>query len=50
MTEKEKKVAMTIRNVPESVRRTLKSRAALKGKSLQGLILELIMQYVAYEE
>jgi hypothetical protein len=35
-----------IRNVPESVRRELKSRAAKDGKTMQGLVLELITRYV----
>jgi hypothetical protein len=42
----EKESAIIIRNVPESVRRELKSRAAKDGKSMQGLVLELITKYV----
>lgn len=49
MSEKkqpEKKSAIIIRNVPESVRRELKARAAREGKSMQGVILELITRYI----
>jgi hypothetical protein len=42
----EKESAIIIRNVPESTRAQLKSRAALAGKSMQGLVLELITRYV----
>jgi hypothetical protein len=35
-----------IRNVPESIRARLKANAALEGKSMQGLVLELITKYV----
>jgi hypothetical protein len=38
--------AIIIRNVPESVRRELKARAAKEGKSMQGVLLELIIGYV----
>lgn len=41
----EKESAIIIRNVPESVRRDLKANAAKEGKSMQGLILELITKY-----
>jgi len=41
----EKESAIIIRNVPESIRRDLKAKAALEGKSMPGLILELITQY-----
>lgn len=41
----EKESAIIIRNVPESVRRDLKANAAREGKSMQGLILELITKY-----
>lgn len=41
----EKESAIIIRNVPESVRRDLKAKAALEGKSMQGLVLELITRY-----
>lgn len=43
----EKESAIIIRNVPGSTRRDLKAKAALEGKSMQGLILELITRYVA---
>jgi hypothetical protein len=43
----EKETAIIIRTVPESVRRDLKAKAALEGKSMQGLILELITRYVS---
>ena len=43
----EKESAVIIRNVPESIWRDLKARAALEGKSMQGLILELITRYVS---
>ena len=42
MTQKEKEKAIIIRNVPESVRRELKSLAAMEGKAMQALILEII--------
>ena len=38
--------AIIIRNVPESVRRALKARAAREGKTMQGVLLELIEKYV----
>ena len=38
--------AIIIRNGPESIRRALKAKAALDGKSMQGLILELITKFV----
>lgn len=43
----EKESAIIIRNVLESIRRDLKAKAALEGKSMQGLILELITRYVS---
>lgn len=43
----EKESAIIIRNIPESVRRDLKAKAALEGKSMQGVILELIRQYIS---
>ena len=46
----EKESAIIIRNVPESLRRGLKAQAANEGKSMQGLILELITRYVYVEE
>ena len=42
----EKLVPIIIRNVPISVRQELKAKAALEGKSMQGLILELITKCV----
>jgi hypothetical protein len=41
----ERESAIIIRNVPESVRRDLKANAAIEGKSMQGLVLELITKY-----
>ncbi len=41
----EKESAIIIRNVPESIRRELKAKAAREGKSMQGLALELITRY-----
>ena len=46
----EKKSAIIIRNVPESLRRELKSIAAKTGKSMQGIILELITKFVVGKE
>lgn len=43
---KDKQSSIIIRNVPESVRRGLKAKAAQEGKSMQGVILELITRYV----
>jgi len=43
----EKESAIIIRNVPESVRRDLKSKAALEGKAMQEIILELITRYIS---
>jgi hypothetical protein len=42
----EKESSIIIRNVPESVRRGLKAKAAQEGKSMQGVILELITRYI----
>lgn len=42
----EKESAIIIRNVPESIRARLKAKAALEGKSMQGVILEMITRYV----
>lgn len=42
----ERAAAIIIRNVPESVRRELKARAAREGKSMQEVVLELITRYV----
>lgn len=38
--------AIMIRNVPESLRRELKAKAAKEGKSLQQVLVELIEKYV----
>jgi hypothetical protein len=43
----EKETAIIIRNVPESIRRKLKARAAEEGKTQQGLVLEIITRYVS---
>lgn len=43
----ESTTAVIIRNVPETIRAKLKAKAALEGKSMQGLILELITKYVS---
>ena len=40
------KSSIIIRNVPESVRRALKSKAAAEGKAMNKVILELITRYV----
>ncbi len=40
-------VMIQIRNVPESVHRTLKARSALAGKSLSDLILDEIVALAA---
>ena len=45
----QKQSAIIIRNVPESIRRGLKAKAAQEGKSMQGVILELITRYVDAE-
>jgi len=47
---KEKLRSIILRNVPESIRRELKAKAALDGKSMQGLILELITRFVKNEK
>lgn len=36
-----------IRNVPEEVRRALKARAAARGESLNGYLLEIVSREVA---
>lgn len=43
---KEKLRSIILRNVPESIRRELKAKSALEGKSMQGVILELITHFV----
>jgi hypothetical protein len=45
----ERESAIIIRNVPESLRRGLKARAASEGKSMQGLVVELITRYLSEE-
>lgn len=42
--------SIIIRNVPESLRRELKVRAAKDGKTMQGLILELITRHVGEKQ
>ena len=46
----EKESAIIIRNVPESVRKALKIKAVTEGKSMQGLVLELITRYVGEKQ
>jgi len=43
----EKESAINIRILSDSVRRELKAKAALEGKSMQGLVIELITRYVS---
>lgn len=38
---------LQIRNVPEEVRRALKARAAARGESLNGYLLDLVSREVA---
>jgi len=45
----EKASAIIIRNVPESVRRELKAKAAKEGRSMQDVILGLITGYTEAE-
>lgn len=45
-TLKDPPCSIIIRNVPESVRRELKAKAAKEGKSMQAVLLELIEKYV----
>jgi len=42
----DKKRNIIIRDIPDEVHRLLKSKVALEGKTIQGLIVELITQYV----
>ncbi len=44
--EKEIQKTIIIKNVPESVRRKLKAHAAIDGKTMQAIILELIIKYI----
>jgi len=37
---------MFLRNIPQSVHRALKVRAAQEGKTMQGLILDLIWEHI----
>jgi len=46
MPKDDPEVSIIIRNVPESVRRALKSKAAAEGKPMNKVILELITRYV----
>lgn len=46
MTKTDPEVSIIIRNVPESMRRALKSKAAAEGKSMNKAIVELISLYV----
>lgn len=46
MTKTDPEVSIIIRNVPESMRRALKSKAAAEGKPMNKVILELIARYV----
>lgn len=42
--------AIMIRNVPESLRRELKAKAASEGKSIQRVLVQLIEKYVGKGE
>jgi len=46
MPKDDPEVSIIIRNVPESVRRAFKSKAAAEGKAMNTVILELITRYV----
>ena len=46
MPKDDPEVSIIIRNVPESMRRALKSKAAAEGKPMNKVILELITRYV----
>ena len=43
----ERASAIIIRNVPESVRRRLKAKAAMEDDTMQGVILQLITKYIS---
>lgn len=43
----EKLCSIIIRNIPASVRRELRSAAALEGKPMNLVIVELIVRYLA---
>jgi len=38
--------SIIIRNIPEQIRRELRSAAALEGKPMQTIILDLIIRYL----
>jgi len=42
----EKASAIILRNIPLSIRQELKARAAREGKSMQDVVLELIIKYI----
>jgi plasmid stability protein len=44
-----KTVSINIRNVPVDLRREVKAKAALEGRSVQQVIIEMLCQYVAQE-
>jgi len=46
MDENKTLKTIILRNIPEQLRRRLKAMAAKEGKSMQGLVLELITRYV----
>jgi len=46
----EKKVTYLIRAIPESMRRNLKANSAMKGVSMQDLILQIIGDYLDSEK
>lgn len=50
MTKNKTLKTIILRNVPEPLRRRLKAMAAKEGKSMQGLVLELITRYVKGEK
>lgn len=44
--DNEEKVALILRNVPKTLHHALKVRAATEGRTMQGIILKLIKQYL----
>lgn len=42
-------VALQIRDVPDEVRTALAAKAARKGQSLQGLLLDIVFREAAFE-
>lgn len=46
MENKADNKTIIIRNVPDATRKALKSKAALEGKTMQAVILELITNYI----